>query len=155
MIHKFRMVVWVVKIIVADDHQIVRRGIKSLLCAERDFKVIGEASNGFEAVKLVTELQPDILVLDLMMPGMNGLEVARQLSKKSPGTGILIHSMHNNEGYVLEALRCGAKAYVLKDSSPDELVRAIRSVMAGQKYLSSPLSASSVEDYTRRTDVCV
>lgn len=142
----------VIKIILADDYQIVRRGIKSLLSAEPDFKVIGEASNGFEAIKLVTELQPDILVLDLMMPGINGLEVTRQLSKKYPDTGIVILSMHSNEAYVLEALRSGAKAYILKESSPDELVRAIRSVMVGQIYLSSPLSANTLETYTRRTE---
>jgi two-component system, NarL family, response regulator NreC len=128
------------KIVLADDHQVVRRGIKTLLSTESDFDIIGEAGNGLETVDLVTKLQPDILVLDLGMPGINGLEVTRQLDKSSPRTGILILSMYNNQAYVVEALLCGAKAYIVKEASSEELVKAIREVIAGHRYLSTSLS---------------
>jgi two-component system response regulator NreC len=142
-----------IKIILADDHQVVRKGLKALLSAEQDFSIIGEAGDGLETVKLVEQLQPDILILDLMMSGINGLEVTRQLNKKCPKTGIVILSMHSNEAYVLEALRSGAKAYILKESPPEELVRAIHDVAAGRRYLSSPLSDRAIEAYTQRTEV--
>jgi two-component system response regulator NreC len=142
-----------IKIVLADDHQVVRKGLKALLSAEQDFSIIGEAGDGLETVKLVEQLQPDILILDLMMSGINGLEVTRQLNKKCPKTGIVILSMHSNEAYVLEALRSGAKAYILKESPPEELVRAIHDVAAGRRYLSSPLSDRAIEAYTQRTEV--
>jgi DNA-binding NarL/FixJ family response regulator len=142
-----------INIILADDHQVVRKGLKALLSAEADFNIVGEAGDGLETVKLVEELQPEILVLDLMMAGINGLEVTRQLNKKNPKTGIVILSMHNNEAYVLEALRSGAKAYILKESPPEELVRAIKEVSSGRRYLSSPLTERAIEAYTQRTEV--
>jgi len=136
----------------ADDHQVVRKGLRALLSSEPDFKIIGEAGDGLETVKLVEELQPDVLVLDLMMGGINGLEVTRQLNRKNPKTGIVILSMHSNEAYVLEALRCGAKAYILKESSPEELVRAIKEVSNGRRYLSAPLTERAIEAYTQKTE---
>lgn len=139
-----------INIILADDHQVVRKGIKSLLGTEPDFNVIGEAGDGLETVKLVEQLEPEVLVLDLMMSGINGLEVTRQLSKKSPQTGIVILSMHSNEAYVLEALRSGAKGYIIKESPPDELIRAIREVASGRRYLSSPLTERAIEAYTQK-----
>jgi two-component system, NarL family, response regulator NreC len=142
-----------IEIILADDHQVVRKGLKALLDAEDDMEIIGEAGDGLETIKMVEEMSPDVLVLDLMMSGINGLEVTRQLNKKNLGTSIVILSMHSNEAYVLEALRSGAKAYVLKESSPDELVRAIREVQEGRRYLSSPLSERAIEAYTKRTEV--
>jgi two-component system, NarL family, response regulator NreC len=145
-------VVWVVKIILADDHLMVRRGIKSLLSTESDFNIIGEASGGLETLNLVANLRPDILVLDLMMPDMNGLEVTRRLSKKYPDTSIIILSMHSNEAYVMEALCSGAKAYILKESSSDELVQAIRAVISGHQYLSSSLPANMIETYSCRIE---
>ena len=142
-----------IKIILADDHQVVRKGLKALLSAEPDLEVIGEAGDGLETVKLVEQLIPDILVLDLMMAGINGLEVTRQLNKKHPGIGIVILSMHSNEAYVLEALRSGARAYILKESPPEELIRAIKDVYSGRRYLSAPLSERAIEAYTQRTEV--
>ncbi len=142
-----------IKIILADDHQVVRKGFKALLSAETDLMVVGEAGDGFETIRLAEQLQPDVLVLDLMMAGINGLEVTRQLSKKNSKIGIVILSMHSNEAYVLEALRSGAKAYILKESPPDELVRAIREVHAGRRYLSSPLTERAIEAYTQKTEV--
>jgi two-component system, NarL family, response regulator NreC len=144
-----------ITIVLADDHLVVRKGLRALLSAESDFDIVGESGDGLETVKIVEALQPQILVLDLMMSGINGLEVARQLNKRLPQTGIVILSMHSNEAYVLEALRSGAKAYVLKENSADDLVRAIREVSAGRRYLSSPLSERAIEAYTHKTDELV
>jgi two-component system response regulator NreC len=141
-----------INIFLADDHQIVRKGIKAILSSESDFKVVGEAGDGIETIKLVEELEPQILILDLMMGGVNGLEVTRQLSKKKPDVGIVILSMHSNEAYVLEALRSGAQAYILKDNTTEELVHAIREVAAGRRYLSSPLSDRAIAAYTQKID---
>lgn len=142
-----------INIVLADDHNVVRKGLKALLSAESDFSVVGEAGDGLETIKLVEQMQPEILVLDLMMSGINGLEVTRQLNKKSPKTGIVILSMHSNEAYVIESLRCGAKAYILKDSPPEELIKAIKEVSCGRRYLSSPLSERAIEAYTQRSEV--
>jgi two-component system, NarL family, response regulator NreC len=137
-------------IILADDHHLVRQGLRALLEVEPDFKMVAEAGNGLEALQLVEQLNPDVLVLDLMMPGLNGLEVTRQLSKRSPKTGIVILSMYANEAYVLEALANGASAYVLKDSNSNDLVHAVREVAAGRRYLSPPLSDRAIEVYQAR-----
>jgi len=139
-------------IALADDHQVVRNGLRVLLEAEPDFSVVGEAGDGLEAVRLVERLQPDALVLDLMMPGLNGLEVARQVSQRSPQTRVVILSMYDNEAYVLEALRAGAAAYVPKESTSAELVRAIREAVAGRRYLSPPLSERAIEIYIQRAE---
>lgn len=134
-------------IVLADDHHVVRQGLRALLEAEADFSVVGEAGDGLEALQLVDQLGPNILVLDLMMPGLNGLEVTRQLTKHSPKTRIVVLSMHANEPYVVEALSNGASAYVLKDSHSGDLVRAVREVAAGRRYLSPPLSDRAIEAY--------
>jgi len=142
----------VTTIVLADDHQVVRHGLRVLLESEPNFRIVGEASDGLEAIDLVERQQPDIVVLDLMMPGLNGLEVARQSSHRSPRTNVVILSMYNNEAYVLEALRAGAKAYVLKASTSDELVRAIREVVAGRRYLSPPLSERAIQAYSQKAE---
>jgi len=141
-----------IKLILADDHQVVRKGFKALLSIEPDLEIVGEAGDGYEALKLTEELQPDVLVLDLMMSGINGLEVTRQLNKKPGHTAIIILSMHSNEAYVLEALRSGAKAYVLKESPTEELMRAIHEVYCGRRYLSSSLTERVIEAYTKNTE---
>jgi DNA-binding NarL/FixJ family response regulator len=134
-------------IVLADDHHIVRQGLRALLEVEPGFNVVAEAGDGLEALQLVEQLGPNVLVLDLMMPGLNGLEVTRQLTKHSPKTGIVILSMYANEAYVLEALANGASAYVLKDSDSADLVHAVREVAAGRRYLSPPLSDRAIEVY--------
>lgn len=134
-------------IVLADDHQLVRQGLRALLEVEPDLRVIGEAGDGLEAVRLVERLNPNVLVLDLMMPGINGLEVTRQLKKSTFQTGIVILSMYADEAYVLEALGNGALAYVLKDSNASDLVHAVREVAAGRRYLSPPLSDRAIEVY--------
>jgi DNA-binding NarL/FixJ family response regulator len=137
-------------ILLADDHHIVRQGLRALLEAESDFHLVGEAGDGLEAVRLAESLQPNVLVLDLMMPGLNGLEVTRQVKKRCPRTSVVILSMHANEGYVLEALRNGAGGYVLKDSSAADLVQAVREAVAGRRYLSPPLSERAIEAYLEK-----
>jgi RNA polymerase sigma factor (sigma-70 family) len=123
-----------INIIVADDHNIVRNGLKALLNNEVNFKIIGEAANGLEAIETVERLKPDIAILDIMMPGVSGLEVTARLKKTCPKTGVIILSMHSNQAYVYEALRSGAKAYILKDNTADELKNAILEVHAGRCY---------------------
>jgi len=137
-----------VTILLADDHAIVRDGLKALLKDEQDFVVIGEAADGLEAVRMVDRLRPDVLVWDLRMPGLTGLEVTRQVSRL---TNVVILSMHANEAYVIEALRKGAMGYILKDSTSADLVKAIRGVLSGKRYLSQPLSETMVDALLKRS----
>jgi DNA-binding NarL/FixJ family response regulator len=137
-------------LLLADDHQIVRQGLQAILKTEPDFRLVGEAADGPETLRLVERLRPDVLVLDLMMPGLNGMEVARQVARRAPQTQIVMLSMHANEAYVVEARRVGARGYVLKESGADELIRAIREVAAGRCYLSPPLSEEGLGIYTLR-----
>jgi len=111
---------------------------------------VGEAADGLEAVRLAERVQPDVLVLDLMLPGLAGTDVARQVARRSPRTRTVILSMHSNEAYVLEALRAGASGYVVKEASFEELLRAIREAAAGRRYLSPPLSETALGEHARR-----
>ncbi|HEX9871939.1 MAG TPA: response regulator transcription factor [Candidatus Tectomicrobia bacterium] len=137
-------------VVLADDHPVVRQGLHALLETQSDFIVVGEAADGLEAVRLVERLKPNVLVLDLMMPGLNGLEVTRQVCQRTPQTCVVIVSMYSNEAYVLEALRNGATGYVLKDTETSELVQAVREVAAGRRYLSPPLSERAIEAYVKK-----
>jgi DNA-binding NarL/FixJ family response regulator len=137
-------------IVLADDHHVVRQGLRVLLEGQPDFQLVGEAGDGLEAVQLTERLKPDVLIIDLMMPSLNGLEATRQLGQRSPHTRVVILSMHANEAYVLEALRNGAAGYVLKDSSAADLVNAVREVVAGRRYLSSPLSERAIAAYIQK-----
>ena len=139
-----------ITVVLADDHLIFREGLRALLSAEPDLRIVGEAGDGLEAVQLVERLQPDVLVLDLMMPGLNGDEVARQVSQHVRKTRIVVLSMHTSEAYVLKALRSGAVGYVLKGSGSTELVQAIREVAQGRRYLSPPLSERAIEAYIQK-----
>jgi DNA-binding NarL/FixJ family response regulator len=130
-------------IVLADDHAAVRRHVRALLEEEPDFGVIGEAADGLETVQTVEHLKPDVLVLDLMMGGMNGIEVTRRVARSSPNTGVVIYSIYGIKAYVVEALQAGAKAYVLKGLDSAELVRAVREVAAGRIYLPGYLSQYS------------
>jgi two-component system, NarL family, response regulator NreC len=136
-----------ISIMLADDHSVVRQGIRALLEAEQDFKIVGEVSDGVAATEMAEKLRPNVLVLDMMMKGMNGLEVSRQVTRRSPLTNTIILSMYGNIDYVTEALKAGAKGYVLKDSSADELVQAIRAVMSGRRFLGFPLSEQVLDTY--------
>ncbi len=137
-----------VKIMIVDDHAVVRHGLKLLLEAERGFEVVGESGDGFEAVRQAEALKPEVMIVDLMLNGLNGIEVTRQVSKAGKSR-IIIFSLYGNEHYVLDAMRAGAMAYVLKDCDLTELLRAIRQVMAGHRYLCSQLTDLVVDIYAQ------
>jgi two-component system, NarL family, response regulator NreC len=135
------------KIVLVEDHRILREGLRVLVEAQPDFSVIGEADDGIGVVDLVERLLPDVLIIDLMLPGISGLEVTRQVHERLPQIRVIILSMHMDDSYVLQALANGAMGYVLKDSSIAELVHAVNQVMQGQRYLSPPLSERAIEVY--------
>ena len=140
-----------ISVLLAEDHTIVRKGIRSLLDAERDINVVGEAENGREAVEIAEEIHPDIVVMDHSMPVLNGLEAMRQIRQRDDGIKVLILTMHTNEEYVFQFLRAGAAGYVVKQSAPNELVAAIRAVAAGQSYLSPSISKTVIDEYVRQS----
>jgi two-component system, NarL family, response regulator NreC len=129
----------VITVVLADDHPIVRQGLRHLLDGDPEFQVVGEAGGGVEAIHLIEALKPDILVVDMMMPGISGLEVLRQFKKISPATRAIVLSMQSANAYVVEALNLGAEGYVLKETGPSELVGAIHTVLQGNRYLSEKL----------------
>jgi len=126
--------------IIADDHEIVRRGLRGILETDAGCQVVAEAADGLSAAQLVEKHKPTVLVLDLNMPRLHGLEVLRQARVSSPRTAVIVLSMHNDEPYVIEALRAGAMAYILKGSESLEIVQAMKEVLAGRRFLSAPLS---------------
>ena len=134
-----------ISILLADDHTILRQGLRAILEAESDFIIIGEADNGQEALTQIEALKPDVLVLDLALPDMNGLEVIRRMHHGSTHTQVVVLSMHARGAYVQEALKYGTKGYVLKGSDSKELVQAIRLAKLGHHYLSPSLARSSIE----------
>jgi len=134
-------------IVIADDHTLFREGLRALLCAHEDLEILGEAENGQEAVRAVGKHKPDLLLMDLSMPKMGGLEAIRELKRQEPGTKILVLTIHGTEEFVLEALHAGASGYVLKDATHEELVLAIRSVLREKRYLSPDISAKVIEGY--------
>ena len=134
-------------ILLADDHKIFRESLRLLLERNGDFRVKGEAANGLEAVREVERQRPDVVVLDMSMPGLNGLDALRQIKKAHPECSVVVLSSYDDEGYVVNALRQGAAAYVLKEQSAADLVQAVRTVLAGGRYLSPALSEAAIEDY--------
>jgi DNA-binding NarL/FixJ family response regulator len=136
-----------ITIFLADDHTIVRQGLAKLLEAEPDLRVIGEAQNGREAVKKVQGLKPDLVIMDIAMPLLNGIEATRQIKKFSPQTKIIILSMHSHDRYISELISIGASGYLLKDSTGGEIVKAISAAMKGGVYLSPSISRRVIEDY--------
>jgi two-component system response regulator NreC len=136
-----------IRLIVADDHSVVREGICALLESDDEFEVVGQAGDGDEVPDLVERLQPDLVVLDLMMPGRSGLEVTRRLTAASSPPSVLILTMHDSAGYVVEALRSGATGYALKQAPASELRQAIRATAVGVRYLSPALTERALEAY--------
>lgn len=126
--------------IIADDHEIVRRGLRGILESEGSCRVVAEAADGLSAAQLVEKHKPHVLVLDLNLPRLHGIDVLRQTRGSSPGTKVIVLSMHNDEPYVIEALRAGAMAYILKGSESSEILRALKEVLAGRRFLSATLS---------------
>jgi DNA-binding NarL/FixJ family response regulator len=138
-----------IRILLADDHAVVRHGFKMILEAQPDMEIVGEAGNGREAARLAEELKPDIVVMDVAMPELNGIEATRRLAASVPHTRVVALSMHKDSVYVREILRAGARGYLLKDSPPADLLSAVRSVAMGQSYLSPAVSNAVLDDYRR------
>ena len=137
------------RVLIADDHPLIRSGLRALLSRESEFEVVGEAADGYQALELVEQLKPDVVMLDVSMPRLNGIDVAQKITEKTPSTRIIIVSIHSDEGYVLRALKAGAKGYLLKASPEGDILNAVRAVAAGQAYLSPEISRLLVEEYVR------
>ncbi|MGH9559152.1 MAG: response regulator [Bryobacteraceae bacterium] len=138
-----------IRILLADDHTLVRKGFSLILSAQPDIEVVGEAGNGREAVDLATKLQPDVVLMDVTMPELNGIEATRRLIAAAPRTRVLALSMHKDAVYVREILRAGARGYLLKDSADEDLLNAVRAIAKGEGYLSPAVSDAVLTDYRR------
>ena len=138
-----------IRILLADDHTVMRKGLRFLLESQPDFTVIAEASDGREAVQQAETAHPDVAVLDIAMPNLSGIEAAQRIAALNSHIAIVILSMHSDEGYVLRALKAGARGYLLKDAAESDLIEAIRAVSEGKTYFSSEISKMLVEDYIR------
>lgn len=139
-----------IRVLLVEDHTLVRAGTRALLSAAKEIEVLGEAANGRQAVDLCRTLQPDIVLMDVAMPELNGIEAARQILQQQPDVRIIMLSMHATRQYIFESLKAGVQGYVLKDSAFSELLNAIRAVMAGRTHLSPQLSDVVMQDYIRR-----
>jgi two-component system response regulator NreC len=137
----------VTKILLADDHTIVRQGLKLIISSHADLQVIGEAANGREVLELAEKLKPDLILMDVAMPELNGIEATRRLREVSPRTKVLVLSMHKEAVYVREILKAGARGYILKDAIDTELISAIQSVARGDGYISPAISGTLLSDY--------
>jgi len=140
------------RVLLADDHTLIRAGLRMVVGAEPDLAVVGEANDGREAVAMAGKLKPDVAVMDIGMPNLNGIEASRQTRAALPNTQVFMLSMHSDEGYVLRALKAGAKAYLLKDSAEADLARAIRAAAAGKSFFSPAVGHVLLQDYMRRLE---
>jgi two-component system response regulator NreC len=139
-----------IRILLADDHTVVRKGLRLLLESNEGFAVVADAADGRDAVALAEKHTPDVVVMDVAMPGLNGIEAARQITSKLPQTAVVFLSMHSDEGYVLKALKAGARAYLLKDSAEYDLINAVKAVVDGKAFFSPAISQMLVADYMRQ-----
>jgi DNA-binding NarL/FixJ family response regulator len=142
----------VIKVIIADDHAILREGVKLLLEAEPDIEVIGQASNGVDAVRMADELKPDLVLMDLQMPGVDGMEACERLARLCPGVKVLVLSQLDQEQHLVRVLQAGALGYVLKQNASDELVQAVHTVLQGHVYLTPAMASRFVEMHFRREE---
>ena len=138
------------RILIADDHLVMRAGLRLLLERHEDFSVVGEADDGRQAVDRAAELKPDVAVIDVAMPNLNGIEATRLIMADNPAIAVVMLSMHTDETYVMRALRSGAKAYLLKSSAETDLIQAVRAVRAGKSFFSPEVSRMLLEDYVRQ-----
>jgi DNA-binding NarL/FixJ family response regulator len=138
------------RVLLADDHALVRRGMRALLETQPDLQVVGEASDGLEALRLFSQLKPDLVILDIGMPKLNGIDVAARALEQQPSANVIMLSMHADESYVLRALAAGARAYLLKDGTDEDLLPAIRAVAARKCFFSPAISTVLAEDYVRQ-----
>jgi two-component system response regulator NreC len=141
-----------IRILLADDHTVMRNGLRLLLERQPNLQVVGEAADGREAVDLADSEKPDVVVMDIAMPHLNGVEAARQITTRSPQTAIAILSMHSDESYVIRSLKAGARAYLLKDSAEADLIAAIQAIMKGQSFFSPAVRKILKEDYMRQLE---
>lgn len=142
------------RIVIAEDHTILREGLRALLSSEAELRVVGEAKDGREAIQCAEQLEPDLILMDLSMPKMNGVEAIREIKNRIPETRVLALTVHKAEEFVLEVLQAGADGYVLKDASSEELMMAIRSVLGGQRYLSPAVSQMVIDGYLAGRKTC-
>ncbi len=141
-----------ITVFLADDHAVVRDGLRFLLDAQSDIEVIGVASNGRDAVQRVLELEPDVVILDIAMPELNGIDAANQISESYPPAQVIILSMHSSSEHIFRAFQAGARGYLVKESAGVEVVEAVRAVSAGQRYMSQEISDVMIEDYVRQRE---
>jgi DNA-binding NarL/FixJ family response regulator len=144
-----------IKVLITDDHQVVRRGIATLLEDEEDIQIIGEASDGLDALEKVKLLRPDIVLLDISMPKMNGIEAAYQIEKHFKPVKSLIFSMHNNEDYIIKSVESGAYGYIMKDTTKDEMLEALRKIASGEKYFTNVVSNVIVNSLVNKSSKSV
>jgi two-component system, NarL family, response regulator NreC len=138
------------RVLLADDHGIVRRGMRALLETDGEIEVVAEAADGLEAVRLCEDLRPDVVILDIAMPRLNGIDAAAQILKGDPAPRVIMLSMHADESYILRALYAGARAYLLKDAADEDLLPAVRAVASGKSFFSPTVSTVMFEDYVRQ-----
>jgi len=141
-----------IRILLADDHSILREGLRMLLERQQEFAVVGDASNGREAVEMAEACDPDVVIMDLAMPGMNGIEATRRITARNPRTAVVILSMHADESYILRSLKAGARAYLLKDSLKTDLMDAVRAAVRGKSFFSPKVSQVLKEDYVNELE---
>ncbi len=138
------------RIVLADDHTIMRNGLRLVLERQPDFSVVEEASNGRDAIEAIDRVTPDVVIMDIAMPLLNGIEAAKRITAAHPNTAVLILSMHSDEGYILRALKAGARGYLLKDSAEADLIQAVRAVSTGKAFFSPAVSKVLADDYLRQ-----
>ena len=141
-----------IRILLADDHTIMREGLRLLLERQEDFEIVGEASDGREAAELADSRNADIVIMDIAMPGLNGIEATRRITAQRPRTAVVILSMHSDESYILRSLRAGAQAYLLKDSVKEDLIGAVRAAVEGRSFFSPKVSRVLQEDYIHQIE---
>jgi DNA-binding NarL/FixJ family response regulator len=138
-----------IRIVLGDDHTVVRQGLRKILEAHDEWEVVGEASDGRDAVRMALAMQPDVIILDIGMPLLSGIEATRQIVRRLPGTGVLILSMHAEEAFITQALQAGARGYLLKDSADTDLIRGVTAVAAGKSFFSPAAAKVMLDDYLR------
>ena len=139
-----------IRVLLADDHGLLRKGVRSVLAQDASIVVVGEAGDGAEAIRLTEELSPDVVIIDVAMPGLNGLDAAAQITRKSKRVGVIVLTMYSDEEYLIRAVSSGVRGYLLKDSAEPDLVRAVKAVAAGQTFFSAAIANTLIDDYVTR-----